>query len=472
MPKQQAPLFTCTSCDAQSPKWTGQCLECGKWGTVVSVMESGAAAAPKAHAVSAATTRPAALESLHGKTGSTVLRVATGIGELDRVFGGGVIPGSVTLLGGEPGIGKSTISLSLASRFGAQGKDVVYVSGEESAAQIGMRADRLKLPVDRVSFLSHTDTDTVISTLVKHKPALAIIDSVQTMTDASVPSAGGSTAQIRTVTAKLVGFAKETGTALMIIGHVTKDGTVAGPKTLEHLVDTVFSFEGERTHGLRVLRVLKNRFGATDEAGMFEMTEEGLREVKNPSAYLLDERQGTVPGSVITAVLEGSRPVLVEVQALVQKSGFGYPTRRANGIDQARLEMLIAVLGRRGGVDLSQYDVFVNVVGGIRIKEPAADLAVAAALVSAYGNVAIPADTAAWGEVGLGGEVRAAVGSDRRLAEAGNLGMREVLTSLPRKGKPKLPAGVSITDVRSVADLTRHLMAPAKHPMEKKKAAA
>ncbi len=465
-------LFVCSNCDAQSPKWTGQCLECGKWGTVTDAMESGAAAAPKAHAIAAATTRPAALETLKGKTAGNAPRVATGIGELDRVFGGGVIAGSVTLLGGEPGIGKSTISLSLASRFGAQGKDVVYVSGEESAAQIGMRADRLKLPTDRVSFLSHTDTDTVIATLAKHKPALAIIDSIQTMTDSSVPSAGGSTAQIRTVTAKLVGFAKETGTALMIIGHVTKDGTVAGPKTLEHLVDTVFSFEGERTHGLRVLRVLKNRFGATDEAGMFEMTEEGLREVKNPSAYLLDERQGTVPGSVITAVLEGSRPVLVEVQALVQKTGFGFPTRRANGIEQARLEMLLAVLSRRGGVDLSQYDVFVNVVGGIRIKEPAADLAVAAALVSAYANVPIPADSAAWGEIGLGGEVRAAVGADRRLAEAGNLGMKDVLTSLPRKVQPRLPKGIGITDIRSVADLAQHITATTKASMEKKKAAA
>lgn len=454
VPKQPPTIFICSSCDAQSPKWTGQCLECGAWGTLQAARPDYGA---RAVGGKAQTTKAAAAPVMNldevpaGKTD----RVSTGLGELDRVFGGGIVAGSVTLLGGEPGIGKSTLALVLCGRLAqaAKGK-IVYVSGEESAGQVKLRADRLKLPPQSLWFLAETDVATVIATLEKEKPVLAVIDSVQTIFDADIPSEAGALNQVRGATARLTAYAKKSGVPLLLIGHVTKDGNVAGPKTLEHLVDAVFLFEGERGHELRVLRALKNRFGSTDESGIFAMSDTGLTEIRNPSAYLLDERQPGTPGSVISCVIEGTRPLLVEIQALVHKTAFGYPTRRASGFDQSRLEMLIAVLAKRGGIDLCQHDVFVNVVGGLKVREPAADLAVIAALASASRNVALPDGLAVWGEVGLGGEIRTVSGADRRLAEAAALGLKRVLTSLPRSGKTKRPEKLVIENAKTVKEMT------------------
>lgn len=453
-------LYICTKCDAQSPKWTGHCMECGSWGTVV---DSATAPVPESATTAArSTARPAKVAPLSAATASGAVRIPTGIEETDRVLGGGIVPGSVTLIGGEPGIGKSTLSLMIAAKFSAQGKTAVYVSGEESAGQVRTRADRLGLKdVGSLFFLSETDVDVVIATLEKERPAIAIIDSVQMLRTEGLPSESGSANQLRAVTAKLVMFAKAADVPLVLVGHVTKDGNVAGPKTLEHLVDAVLSFEGERSGALRILRSLKNRFGSTDEAGIFAMEGDGLREVRNPSAYLLEDRQAGAQGDVISCVLEGSRPILVEIQALVRRTSFGYPTRRASGMDLSRLEMLIAVLAARGGIDLGEHDVFVNVVGGLRLKEPSADLAVVLALASAHGRVSVPADAVVWGEVGLGGEVRPANGTEKRLAEAKALGMKTVIAPLPKRATR--PAGTpSVREARTVADALASLMTDAK----------
>lgn len=451
-------IFICSKCDAQTPKWTGQCLECGSWGTIAEsgIPTKGGAAASRTDA------KPLQVSSLATATVGKESRTSTGISEIDRVFGGGIVDGSVTLLGGEPGIGKSTIALSLAAAMTKGNAHVLYVSGEESAAQVKMRADRMGLPQDRIMFLAETDVDRIGATVRKEKPALVVIDSIQTLHTPDLPAPMGSPNQVRYAAARIVSFAKRTGIPMIIIGHVTKDGSVAGPKTLEHLVDTVFSFEGERTHALRLLRVLKNRFGSTDETGMFEMTGKGLIEVKNPSAYLLDERRTDVSGSTISCVLEGTRPILLEMQALVQKTSFGYPTRRATGFDQTRMEMLIAILARRGGIDLGQHDAYINVIGGMKIREPGADLAVLLSLTSAYGNIPVPEGTAVWGEVGLGGEIRSAPSADKRLMEARRLGIRHVITSLPRSGKVRPPDGLRVTDVKTVKDAILVIRLPQK----------
>ncbi len=452
---KQQQIFVCANCDAQSLKWTGQCLECGAWGTIGPTR-----ADYSARGGAAAKTPAAKVTGLDAVASTAGERLSSGIGEVDRVFGGGIVAGSVTLLGGEPGIGKSTLALTLGARVAAKtGRMVVYASAEESAAQVKMRADRLKLPAGGLLYCGETDVDAVAAALEKEKPALAVIDSIQTVYAADIPSEAGALNQVRGAAAKLIAYAKRSGTPILIIGHVTKDGQMAGPKTLEHLVDTVLSFEGERSHPLRVLRVLKNRFGSTDETGIFGMAETGLEEIRNPSAYLIDERQAGIPGSVISCVIEGTRPILVEIQALVQKTPFGYPTRRASGFDQSRLEMLIAVLGRRGGLELGQSDVYINVVGGLKVREPAVDLAVVAAIASAQLNRPLPADLAVWGEVGLGGEVRSVLSTDRRLAEAAALGMAQVMAPLPRSGKVRPADKSRVRQIRSVKDLVAALQA-------------
>ncbi len=453
--KTATTVYTCSKCDAQSPKWTGQCLECGAWGTVApaGTQEAGGgkrdAVRPKA--------APAKVTSFAEISGEGSKRTPFGIGEIDRTFGGGVVPGSVTLIGGEPGIGKSTICLLLAAKMAAHGK-TVYASGEESPAQVKARAERIGAAPKEMYFLGETEVETVIATLHREKPALAVIDSVQMMHSSDIPSEAGAVNQLRGVTAKLVEFAKSSGTPLLLVGHVTKDGNVAGPKTLEHLVDAVLSFEGSRSGSLRFLRVLKNRFGSTDETGIFEMTQEGLKEVRNPSAYLLEERHEDISGDVVSCVMEGTRPVLVNIQALVRKTAFGYPTRRAQGIEQSRLEMLIAVLGARGGMDLGEHDVFVNVVGGLKLKDPTTDLAVVTALASAHKGVAVR-DTAVWGEIGLGGELRPVSATDRRLAEAAQLGFRRAVSPLPRKKTAmRLTKEIGIVDVRTVSQALKEII--------------
>lgn len=451
MPKDPKPIYHCVKCDAQSPKWLGQCLECGAWGTLQ--LDDGSSAAPMSSPAmtSRGRAKPAALTPMNAVTVDAADRLPTGLAELDRVFGGGIVKGSVTLLGGEPGVGKSTVALMICAAVAARGGKALYASGEESAAQVKMRADRLGLKQNGVFFLGETDADILLATLEKERPTVAVVDSVQMLRSLEVPAEAGTVSQVRTAAGKLVAIAKTSGVPVILIGHVTKDGSVAGPKTLEHVVDTVLSFEGERGYPVRLLRALKNRFGSTDETGLFEMTEGGLKEITNPSGYLLEEREPGVPGGAVSCVMEGSRPMLVEIQALVRKTTFGYPMRKCSGFDLARLEMLLAVLAKRGNLDLSGHDVFVNVVGGLKLDEPAPDLAVVLALASALQGKPLPPGLVAWGEVGLAGEIRPSPAADRRLAEAAKLGLTEAVTALPKRGAVKTPATLKVMETRSVA---------------------
>jgi DNA repair protein RadA/Sms len=419
MAQKTAILFTCAKCDAQTLKWSGRCLECGSWGTV---KESAAAApSPAAKAPQGRASATVRLEDL--KNAPAAARRTTGIGEFDRVLGGGIVPGSLILLSGEPGIGKSTLLLQTAAAV----PDALYVSGEESTEQIATRFRRLDLRAPTLSFLAETDLGTIAATIEERKPSLAIVDSIQTTASAEIDSETGGASQIRGVTAALMELAKRTGIPVLVVGQVTKDGSVAGPKMLEHLVDVVVSFEGDRSSSYRLLRTTKNRFGATDEVGVFEMAPEGLRGVENPSSFFLNQRSLGAPGSVVTCIMEGTRPMLVEVQALASRTTFGYPQRRASGFDVNRLQVLLAVLSERLGVPTQTHDIHLNVAGGYRISEPAADAAVVLAVVSALAGKPLPSSLAAFGEVGLGGELRPVSMLDRRLAEAKRLGFSDVI---------------------------------------------
>jgi len=424
MPKKNSKIFVCSYCDTQYTKWTGRCLECGKWGTVEERRVTGNEERGK-NIPEYSPTKTKTLSEIQGKN---VERIKTNISELDRVLGGGIVPGSLILLGGEPGIGKSTLSFQLASSV----SPTLYISGEESVEQIKLRADRLsitnyQLPIT-LSLANETNVDSIRATIQKNKPALAVIDSVQTMYCTDVQGEPGNVNQIRACTVKLLETAKSTNTAIVLIGHVTKDGTVAGPRTLEHLVDTVLYLEGDRYHNHRILRTVKNRFGPTDEVGIFEMTEAGLKPVENPSASFLEERGENIPGSVVTCLMEGTRPLLVEIQALVNKTSFGYPVRKASGFDLNRLHVLTAVLQKRARLNLTQYDIHLNVVGGIKAAEPATDLAVCLAIASSYKDKALGKDLAVFGEVGLGGEVRSVNRVEKRIKECEQLGMKRVIS--------------------------------------------
>jgi DNA repair protein RadA/Sms len=371
--------------------------------------------------------------------------------ELDFVLGGGVVPGSMVLIGGEPGIGKSTLLLQLAAKLEAGGHPTLYVSGEESPYQVRMRADRLGNSADAVMVAAETNLESIIATAAAAPPAALIVDSIQTVFSADLEGAPGNVGQVRECAARLMRFAKETGTAVFVVGHVTKGGGIAGPKTLEHIVDTVLYFEGEGSVDHRILRATKNRFGSVDEIGVFRMTSHGLDPVENPSELFVGERGPRVSGSALTALLEGSRPLLVEVQALAAKSGYGTSQRVSTGFDGRRLALLLAVLEKRAGLPFAQLDVFLNVVGGIRISEPSADLAVAAALASTVHDRPLPPDSAFIGEVGLGGEVRPVSQTDRRIAEAANMGLSRIYVAKRGAGRP--PAGTDVRGVASVADL-------------------
>jgi DNA repair protein RadA/Sms len=445
--KKTTTLFICSNCDAQSQKWTGRCLECGKWGSVTEVSNS-ELKTPKSKL---ATHNVPLLKSekLTEIKGENVSRTKTGINELDRVLGGGLVPGSFVLLGGEPGIGKSTLALQLATSIDS----TLYVSGEESIEQIKLRSDRLKVDGSELQVANATNIESIISTIQKNKPKLAIIDSIQTIYSDEVEGGPGSPNQIRASGAKLMGTAKDSGVSIVLIGHITKDGSIAGPKTLEHLVDTVLYFEGDQHHNLRILRATKNRFGSTDEVGVFDMTATGLQEVGNPSEMFLEERGEDVPGSVVTCLIEGSRAILVEVQALVNKTVFGYPVRKASGFDLNRLHVLIAVLQKRAGVDLGQYDVHINIVGGVKATEPAADLAVALAIASAYKDKALGKDLAVFGEVGLGGEVRSVRQSEKRIKECENLGIKRVVTHNSKLIIPN--SKLKLIDVKNIQELIK-----------------
>lgn len=416
MAKKTSLIFICENCGNEQLQWAGRCPQCGEWNSLREMRPpSGLSGAQRA----VASAQPIAIAEvpLSGQA-----RRPTGIAEFDRTLGGGIVDGSVILIGGQPGIGKSTLLMQLAGRL----KNVLYVSGEESAGQIKLRADRLEV-TEGVELLIDTDVNVIAATVAERQPAMAIIDSIQTLYDEAYPSTPGSIVQVRECALRLQQTAKRTGIPIVLVGHVTKEGGVAGPRTLEHLVDVVLYLEGERHQGARILRTVKNRFGATDEVGVFAMTDAGLTGIDNPSGFFLAERRAEAPGSVVGVILEGTRPLLVEIQALTSPSSYGYPKRTASGFDLNRLNLLIAVLQKRAAVDLGASDVYINVVGGLSVREPALDLAVAISLASAHRGQAVPADLACFGEIGLSGEIRSVSRAQDRIGEASRLGYPRVI---------------------------------------------
>ena len=445
-------IFTCQSCGAQSPKWLGRCPECGNWNTYI---EEAAAVEVKPVRASFAPLAAPTPVSLTKISTDASEHSPTGIGELDRVLGGGLVRGSVILIGGDPGIGKSTVVLQALgaitrSRDRAVQK-VLYISGEESAPQIKLRADRLGVNHDDVFVVTENCLERILEELKKFKPSVVVIDSIQTIYSNNITSAPGTVSQVRESAGQLLYFSKSSGTAMILVGHVTKDGSIAGPKVLEHMVDTVLYFEGERGHPFRLLRAVKNRYGSTNEIGVFEMTGTGLKEVLNPSGLFLAERPEGAAGSVVTASLEGSRPVLIELQALVTPSGFSQSRRNAIGVDLGRLALLVAVLEKVVGFELMNQDIFLNVAGGFKVNEPAADLGIICAIASSFKNKPIDPHLLIMGEAGLTGEVRAVSGIDVRFNEAAKMGFKRVI--VPKTNtKSKPPKGLEVMGVSSVEE--------------------
>ena len=420
MAKQKQSVFFCKECGHESAKWMGQCPGCGSWGTfseepVVKQVQAKSGSGKGTQKVA----KPSPIQEVSAEEEP---RFTTGFAEMDRVLGGGVVRGSLVLVGGDPGIGKSTLLLQACKMISESGKNVLYVSGEESARQIKMRADRIGTFCGSLKLLAETNLDQIEAVMESEKPDVAVIDSIQTMYREDVSSAPGSVSQVRESTNALLKIAKEKNITIFLVGHVTKEGMVAGPRVLEHMVDTVLYFEGDKNAMYRMLRAVKNRFGATNEMGVFEMVQEGLREVDNPSAFLLDGRPQDASGTVTSCLMEGNSPLLMEIQALVCRTNFGMPRRTSNGIDYNRVNLLMAVLEKRLGFGLSDYDAYVNVTGGMRVNEPAIDLAVVAAIVSSLKDRVINAGTILFGEVGLAGEVRGVSMAQKRVNEAARLG--------------------------------------------------
>ncbi|MCP3671427.1 MAG: DNA repair protein RadA [Gammaproteobacteria bacterium] len=442
--------YCCSGCGGVFPKWSGQCPDCGDWnslGETAAVTKTMKNTRFSGYAGAVPTPQVFALSDIEP---SLKQGVSTGISELDRVLGGGLVTGSVILIGGDPGIGKSTLLTQAMAKFSGQ-LPTLYISGEESPEQISMRARRLGLPCDGLRLLSETCVETILKQAAIERPSVMVIDSIQTVYTEMLQSAPGSVAQVRESTAQLVRFAKQMGTAIFLVGHVTKEGTLAGPRVLEHMVDTVLYFEGEQGSQFRLIRTIKNRFGAVNELGVFAMTDKGLREVSNPSAIFLSRHQKEVPGSAILVTREGSRPLMVEVQSLVDESHLGNPRRVTLGMEQNRLNMLLAVLHRHGGIGMFDQDVYVNVVGGVRITETAADLPVLMAVLSSYRDRPLPHDLAMFGEVGLAGEIRPVPSGQERLQEAAKHGFKRVI--LPRANAPKRNIdGVEVTAVDRLSD--------------------
>jgi DNA repair protein RadA/Sms len=441
--------YVCQQCGSAQAKWMGRCPDCGEWNTLVgTVVEPKASRARRMALTAAPQNEPQLLRDV---VADGFERVSLSMGELDRVLGGGLVPGSLVLIGGDPGIGKSTLLLQASAALAATGRPVLYVSGEESAQQIKLRAARLGLTGDGLYLLTETNGDVIIGHIERLDPQLVVIDSIQTVYLDELESAAGSVSQVRESAAQLMQVAKGRGISVVLIGHVTKAGAIAGPRVLEHIVDTVLYLEGDRFHAYRLLRCVKNRFGASSEVGVFEMRDVGMAEVANPSEVFLAERLLNASGSAIAVTLEGTRPLLVEIQALTSTTSFGNPRRTANGIDFNRLLLLTAVLSKRVGVRLSDQDVFVNVVGGLRVGEPAADLAVACAVASSFRDVPVAGDLAIVGEVGLSGELRAVSQLKTRLNEAAKLGFKRCLVPQSRHlDKVKLPE-LEILNARSLA---------------------
>ena len=454
-------VFVCQECGAQSPKWLGRCAECGAWNSLVEerAAETAASSAPAANRYAQFSSTGAA--KLYAEVEmSTGVRLSTGIDEFDRVLGGGVVPGSLVLLGGEPGIGKSTLLLQAAAHFARAVGPVLYASGEESEHQIKSRGDRLGVGAAPLYLLAETCIERILEEMARLKPVLVIVDSVQTVWSSKFQSAPGSIGQVREAATQFLFAAKGQKVPTVLVGHVTKDGSLAGPKVLEHVVDTVLYFEGERHHSHRVVRAVKNRFGAVSELGVFEMTGTGLHPVANPSKLFLAERALGTPGSAVLCCLEGSRPILVEVQALVSTSTYGNARRMAIGIDQNRLALLLAVLEKRAGLALAGDDVYVNIAGGMAIDEPAADLSVVAALASSVRNRGLAPATAVFGEVGLSGEVRGIPQAALRIREASQMGFtRIVLPSANTQRSSDTPGEIELVGVRTIGEALDHLIA-------------
>ncbi|MFH1597935.1 MAG: DNA repair protein RadA [Patescibacteria group bacterium] len=443
-------VYSCTKCDAQFPKWQGRCPECGAWGTI------GQQTVTRKSKPINQGLPPGRVVNLDSIDEKTLPRVKSNIKEFDRVVGGGIVPGSLSLIGGDPGIGKSTLVLQIAEALSQSmpGK-ILYVSGEESAEQVKMRLKRIGRQGAKLQFLSETSAETIVATLAEYQPKLAIIDSIQTMFTEDVKSEAGSVNQIKACTTKFLEIAKPNNISLLIIGHVTKGGTMAGPKTLEHLVDVVLYLEGDKYHAFRILRAAKNRFGATAEVGIFDMQEKGMVEVKNPSELFLKERQKNTPGSAVASIVEGTRSFLVEIQALVSRTHFGYAKRVALGVNFKRLELLVNVLKKRTKLSLANQDINVNVAGGIKIAEPAADLAICLAIYSALTNKVIEPKMVAIGEVGLAGELRTVAHLEKRINEASKLGFNQIM--MPAAAKISGNKDLNIITVKNLQEAFQFL---------------
>ena len=453
MAKTKSSAFFCQNCGYESAKWMGQCPACHEWNTFTEEIVTPKKKSTGLGGGGGMGQRPKAcsLQSVRVEENS---RSSTGLQELDRVLGGGIVKGSLVLVGGDPGIGKSTLLLQVCRNLAGRGEKILYVSGEESLQQIRMRADRMGEFTDSLLLLCETDLELIREAIAENNPSVVIIDSIQTMYNETVSSAPGSVSQVGESTGILLQIAKGTGTTIFIVGHVTKEGVVAGPRVLEHMVDTVLYFEGDRYASYRILRAVKNRFGSTNELGVFEMGRDGLREVKNPSEYMLEGKPENASGSVVACSMEGTRPILIEIQALVCQSNLAFPRRTADGADLNRVNLLIAVLEKRLGLHLNTCDAYVNIAGGIRLREPAVDLGIVAALISSYKDIIISEKTILFGEVGLSGEVRAVSLAKNRVQEAEKLGFETVIMpEVSRKALPKTQNGMKIIGVRTVRDL-------------------
>ena len=452
-----ATVFFCQNCGYESSKWMGQCPGCKEWNSFV---EETVSKTPHMGGASASTGRRSSLapSTLADISISEENRIVTGIGELDRVLGGGIVQGSLTLVGGDPGIGKSTLLLQVCRNLSGAGHKVLYISGEESLAQIKMRADRLGEFTREMQLLCETNLDEITEVIQSCKPEAVVIDSIQTMYNENVSAAPGSVSQVRESTGILLQLAKGLGVSVFIVGHVTKEGTVAGPRVLEHMVDTVLYFEGDRHASYRILRGVKNRFGSTNEIGVFEMREQGLVEVQNPSEYMLNGRPENASGSVVACTMEGTRPLLVEIQALVCQSNFGIPRRQTTGTDFNRVNLLMAVLEKRSGLQLASCDAYVNITGGMKIMEPAIDLGIVLAIVSSFRNRSMSPKLIAFGEVGLSGEVRAVSMARQRVAEAEKLGFTTCIVPYVCAEDCRKNSGIRVIGVRTVQDAINFVM--------------
>lgn len=464
MPKSRT-KFVCQQCGAETAKWVGRCPDCGAWNSMVETVEQ-VIAPPSSLSGTSARARASVARSLTSIGVGETPRIRVPMEEFDRVVGGGIVPGSLVLIGGDPGIGKSTLLLQICGLLGEAREKVLYVAAEESAQQLKLRAERLRINAESIFVLAETNVEAIVQTVDDLQPRAVVVDSIQTVATDELGSSPGSVSQVRDCTLRFMQVAKSRQVSFMLVGHVTKEGAIAGPRVLEHIVDAVLYLEGERYSNYRLLRSVKNRFGSTDEVGMFEMADEGLREVENGAALFLGEPHVLAPGAVVAVPLEGTRPLLVEVQALASHTTFGLPRRTANGFDVNRLHMLLAVLTKQAGLHLGSQDVYVNVVGGLRVTEPAVDLAVALAVASSYRDQPVPRDIAAIGEVGLAGEVRPVRQLDRRVAEAGRLGFRACLVPPARRRASgsrvaPLPSGVDQREAESLGAAIEMALGPA-----------